>query len=172
MWAVGVAASMVYRRCVDHCWSMEQAGKGACMMQSNITNNLVYTQFPLNRHRINMERCIRKPFHSLESKDLYHGGHCFHPHGQHNRPWFMVDVLACSLRPGMDVLCVVYLPTQVGRYLVYKQVHTQLQRWFSIFLFMYGSLKYKEMNLRQRRIIVMVLSIQNIVITLWITIRQ
>ena len=61
-----------------------------------------------------MERCIRKSFWSLELKDLYHGGHHFHPYGRYDWSWFMVDVMARGSKPGMDVPYVVYLPTYPG----------------------------------------------------------
>ena len=67
---------------------------------------------------------VRKLFPQLESKDPYHGGHGFHPYGQHDWPRFMVDVLA-QVRDltGMNRLSYTYLPTylvptlEVGRYL-------------------------------------------------------
>ena len=61
-----------------------------------------------------MERCIRKPFHPLAPRYIYHGGHRFHPYGRHDTPWFMVHVLACSLWPCGDasfVHTIVYLHT-------------------------------------------------------------
>ena len=41
--AIGVAATMVYCCRIDHGWPVEWAGEDAYIMQSTITNNLVYT---------------------------------------------------------------------------------------------------------------------------------
>ena len=48
-----------------------------------------------------MKRYTHGPFRQLGLNDLYHGGHRFHPYGRHDRPWFMIYVLASGSQPHM-----------------------------------------------------------------------
>ena len=67
--AVGAAATMVYRRRIDHGWSIEWAGDSSCIIWWNISSKIVYSYFLPYRLQIDAEQCISKPFPRLEPRD-------------------------------------------------------------------------------------------------------
>ena len=89
----GVAAAMVYCRCVDHGWLMEWAGDGTYIIQCNIVHTIVQAYFSVTRFTGDIYQCICEGFLQLAPRDPYHGGNRFHPYGRHDRAmvWMILD---------------------------------------------------------------------------------
>ena len=52
---VGITAAIVYRCCVDYGCQMKWADDGACIIQPNTTNKIVYNELKYKHCRIDME---------------------------------------------------------------------------------------------------------------------